>query len=279
MTKNKSLKRIRDFRGGERTNFAEKSCQNFKILLTKEGLLLDIQKFRDKWNIPVKFETPIKEEAEPPEMEPIPFEIPEFNFPKPENTKKVQEWSEGFRLNKALEALMQSEKQLPPVHKQAKEDKQQFREMIELMKKYSIDSIYFELFRGVIYTSTIFSHHFKKSNKTGACFSFMRDIDGNPCMGIRIFPETTTEDILAEWQEIELHRDKFLGYNLPKHPNRKNIDRDLRVVQLKYAGYKAEAIAKQINQEFLNEVGLIYQEINKIVYEISKLHKKKLVLP
>lgn len=260
------LERVRNFRGGGTTDYAKKALQNFKILLTQDGLFADIQKFRNKWNIPVKIDQIITEVR----FNEVKTEVLDFeDFNNPSLTKLfTEDFLEDF----------EREKQHPKTDDDIKREDEIFNDLDRLMNKYSVHTKYLEIFNSFIYTGQINIEFFESLHRNGSYFFETVDVNGDPMMAIAIFEETTIKDIQAEWAEIELYRDKFMGYNLPKFTERKNINRDLRIIQLKSSGYKPKDITAIVNREFKSN--LTYYEINKVIYELKNIREnKKLILP
>lgn len=238
----------KDERTGE-TDFAIKAIQNFKILLTQDGLFSDIKKFREKWNIDLD----ISEKIET--FMPV--------------VKKIDE-KEFFDM---ITEKWEREKQHPITDLDIEKREERFQDMDSLMAKYKINSLYLEIFKIFLNTNRLFLEQFKSFNPNGAYFFTTRDVDNEKIMAIRIYPETTTDDILAEWSEIEARRDQFLGFNLPKYSERKNIDRDLRIMQLKSLNKNSKEISYIIKEEFKSNQIITYQDINQVIFRIKKLHK------
>lgn len=278
--KNKQpLQRITEFTGGGETDFAEKAIQNFKLLLTNGNLLLDIQKYRDRWGVKVSLKTPVKE-------------IPIVLVPKTRTTSEVEQYlldagtdthtldfeNPDFSIPplKNIKEAFEKERRSPPTEQEQIDKEARFNEIDGMMKKYKIDSIFFDIFKIFVNEGVIDSRLFAKMNPTGAYFFTDTNVNGEPSMNIRIFPETTLEDIQVEWPNIEIGRDKFLGFNLRKQAKRKNLDRDLRIFHLKVAGMSSKEIARHINKEYPNKKHILtYSSVDKIISQLKLLHENR----
>ncbi|EKD25198.1 MAG: hypothetical protein ACD_80C00106G0003, partial [uncultured bacterium (gcode 4)] len=216
-------------------SFADKALINFKILLTTEGLLIDIQKVRDKFGIQVPFDKPITD-------------MVSQELRAPEVTSHVL-----YRM------LVQDF-----------EKKDAFQKEIDtLMETYDIPLLHLELFRIFVSSGEISSMVFSLLNETGASYFTSTNLDGNPFPAIMIHADTTIKDIQAEWRYIQEGRDRFFGISKKKQNERKNIDRDLRIYQLCRSGLTGKQIMNKINQEYPGKV-IGDSQVYKILAELKK---------
>lgn len=99
----------------------------------------------------------------------------------------------------------------------------------------------------------------------------------DPQLNITIFPETSVTDLEYAFETIVeiLGKGLFKRYEMPtKIKKRKNLDRDLRVVELERSGkFKPKEIASIVNEEFPNHTSLIYSDIPTIKKRINDFAK------
>lgn len=239
----------------KKLSFADKALDNFKILLTTEGLLIDIQSIRDKWDIKIPIETPILEIIEPP-----PALFDEATNPAFKNIKDLVK----FLIKKQKEETIAEREKRLERNRRMNEDRDY------IMKKYDIPLIYLELLGGFISQGKLNVWLFRQNNPTGAHFVSYINGDDERVMAIRIYPETNLDDIRDEWDEIHAMREKILKEKNNKHTSYKNINKDLRAYQLSILGLKSSDIASIINMEHGGTWA--YTDVNKA---LSKLKDKK----
>jgi len=96
---------------------------------------------------------------------------------------------------------------------------------------------------------------------------------------IEIFPETTIKDIQNNWPKISEQRNKLYGTENKKFNQRKRLDRDLQINELKKQGKTCTEIAKDINADdrFKNEK-ISYQDVS-IILKRLKIKTKDIMPP
>ncbi len=80
----------------------------------------------------------------------------------------------------------------------------------------------------------------------------------------KIYPDTTTKDILYDWPKITKLQEKIYGGKIKKNYPQINRDRDLSINTLKILGFSCKGITKIINGLYENQV-ISYQEVSKII--------------
>jgi hypothetical protein len=92
---------------------------------------------------------------------------------------------------------------------------------------------------------------------------------------IEIFPETTIKDIQNNWPKISEQKNKLYGTENKKFNQRKCLDRDLQINELKKQGKTGKEITKIINadERFKNEK-ISYQDVSKIIKRLKEKSKK-----
>lgn len=93
------------------------------------------------------------------------------------------------------------------------------------------------------------------------------------CITIKIYPETSFEDIKARWPEIAkiqkiLLRERYNG----RKNRRKNLKRDLEIYRLYKSGMKGKEIARMINKSF-ETTRLSYEDVLNIISRLKKRTK------
>jgi hypothetical protein len=83
---------------------------------------------------------------------------------------------------------------------------------------------------------------------------------------LKIYPDTTLEDIQNNWPRIKFHRDKILGVHAKRKKKIENLERDLEFLRLKREGKKAIEIRDVINKdERFSKQKIEYQEVPKLI--------------
>lgn len=99
-----------------------------------------------------------------------------------------------------------------------------------------------------------------------------RDEDG---IFLKIYPDTSLDNIRESWPIIKLYRDKILNRNIERKVKIENLERDLEILRLKREGKKAIEIRDIINQDdrYKNQK-ITYQEIPKLIKRLLDMAEK-----
>ena len=102
--------------------------------------------------------------------------------------------------------------------------------------------------------------------------------NANQKVAIEIFPETTLNDFIDNWERIAKQRDELYGIKNKKDERfmkSKNIVRDLEIYNLKKQGKTSNEITKIINadERFKNEK-ISYQDVSKIIKRLKEKSEK-----
>jgi len=100
--------------------------------------------------------------------------------------------------------------------------------------------------------------------------------DKDKSLIIKLSPETTLKDIQMAWSVIEKRRNELLGYKPKKQSQRKNLKRDLYILELKNQGKPHKKIRDIINKKFNTTIG--YEDISKIIQRLKNA-KDEIVTP
>lgn len=241
--------------------FSEKACDNFKRLLTKKGVLLDIVKLRKEWDIKINPKQIISD---------VPACIlSQTTTPIPDHLKNVDNIDEYLKNNPEIindfinqDTIEETKKTFSIMSKYTSQPDEEFIEDInQLMELYKIPLRYYELLYNFITTGKIHSELFKILDSDSHYFFSYTRPDGEEILAIRIYPETTIKDLEKEWSDIEFERNKYLKIEHKRQKRRKNIDRDLRSFQLQECGKKITKIPIQLKKEFKNSTLIGYPDI------------------
>lgn len=94
-------------------------------------------------------------------------------------------------------------------------------------------------------------------------------IEGKNCITLRLYAETTLDDIKKRWPKIR-EAQKLLGNSLSGRKNsRRNLARDLHISRLDKQGYSSKEIARQINKIYKSSK-LGYQDVITILHRLKK---------
>lgn len=107
----------------------------------------------------------------------------------------------------------------------------------------------------------------KESNQYSPFFTENK-LTGEEYLVIQIFAETSIKDLQKAWPKIKKRRKELLGVDFKRRSQRKNLKRDLRILELKKQGKKAVEITKVIKQKFSKRID--YQEVSKIIQRLKK---------
>lgn len=241
----------------KKKQYTQKLIDTFKFLLTQPGILLDIQKLRIEWKIPLTPDRKIKEIK---------------HNPYATKNGTVDEDVDIYELISTAQ---------DGYEKRKKRKLKRIEQMNTIMEKYNIPYVYFDVLNIFIYTGDIHSYLITDTEDHGAYFFSLDTMDG-PIMAIRIFDNTTSADIKNAWKEIEHYRSKFLKKPSEKHNRFSTLDRDLRILQLKNTTkMKAIDIYNQIKKDgFSLPRSFQYPAINITIQRYRNKHKRnKSVLP
>ena len=104
--------------------------------------------------------------------------------------------------------------------------------------------------------------------------------DGNKSLYIKIYPETTGDDIKKNWAKIEEKKKKIYGYSPTKTSKRKRLYRDMQMKILHEKGHDPQSIAKAIGKVFhkqsKNNILLQYNDVLSIIFKLRKRGNEKL---
>lgn len=229
--------------------YPEKDVLWFKVLLAGEGVLLDIQKIRDKYSIPVRLTDKIQEL--PTILADDYFEIKDDVVPDIDTNvarKKISE--EEYKQEDLFE-----------------------KDVNKMMVKHSIPSRFLLAMLGFVKFGNVYVVYIGFGDDSSIDVFRYTKKDGRIGVAIDIQPETTIDEIQKNWRAIEERRAKYLGYNPQKRAHIKNIDRNLRIVQLGLSELSSKQIAKAVNSEFPKE-RVAYAQVPKIINSLKSRSDK-----
>jgi len=91
---------------------------------------------------------------------------------------------------------------------------------------------------------------------------------------IKLYPETTLQDIIDYWPDIKERRDSMLNLkdNIKlRQSKREKLERDLYIFSLHYRKMKHDKIAEIIRKdERFNKTNIYYQDVSKIIQRLKK---------
>jgi hypothetical protein len=94
-------------------------------------------------------------------------------------------------------------------------------------------------------------------------------------INLRIYPDTTLEDIQDNWSTIKQARDKILGRQFQRKSKIENLERDLIILRLKREGKKAFEIRDIINKdEQFSAQKITYQDVPKLIKRLLDMASK-----
>jgi hypothetical protein len=150
------------------------------------------------------------------------------------------------------------------------------RDEDELAKKYFIpESHLFEFERFV--RNGNFSSEYSEMYRfmhlnPGCVVDSGRDEDG---IFLKIYPDTTLDDIREKWPTIKYHRDKILNRKIERKVRIENLERDLEILRLKRAGKTGMEIRDMIKQdERFKDQGIEYEEVPKLITRLKEMGEK-----
>lgn len=100
-------------------------------------------------------------------------------------------------------------------------------------------------------------------------------------VALEIFPETTTKDILRDWDKIAKERDRLYGIqNRQRERVRKsdNLERDLEMLKLKREGKTGMKIRNAINSDARFQNHINYEEVPKIIKRLKERARRAIPL-
>lgn len=177
-------------------------------------------------------------------------------------------------------------------------------ELKNLMKKYGLSHIaYFHLEHFISIGNVIDIHNYKNGNffnhlaprlipKIEEPAVVQSEITGEDellfpdnwneeqFVAIEIFPETTINDFIRNWEDIAKERDRLYGIKnkgVERFMRSKNIERDLFIFQLKKQGMTAKNIVKELakSEKFKGEI-IGYEEVPKIIKRLKERAKRNI---
>ena len=225
--------------------------QDFKIKLTAPGLFQDVQKLRDRYKILIQQDKKVIETPESPPQFTDPRKMFEYIINESKNKKPKKFDERKFKIEEALEL-----------------------EVKDIMSRYSIPNRFLMAMNYFVKTGELYAHNFTMIEETIDTVTYTNRF-GEKKIAIEIEPETTIEEIVARWPAIKERRIKYLGYNPQKQANKNQIDRDLRIAQLRSLGKTYEEIAKRIKDESYSK-SMTYTQVGKILNSLkNRLDKAK----
>jgi hypothetical protein len=92
-------------------------------------------------------------------------------------------------------------------------------------------------------------------------------------VAIEIFPETTREDVINNWEKIAKERDRLYGIKtkrMERFMRSEKLERDLYIRELKKQGMTAKDVVKNLTKDerFKNEI-VAYEEVPKIIKRLE----------
>jgi hypothetical protein len=92
---------------------------------------------------------------------------------------------------------------------------------------------------------------------------------------IKIYPDTTLDDIRDNWPRIKFCKDKILNRKLERKVRIENLERDLEILQLKRAGKIGMEIRDIINKnDRFKGQEINYEEVPKLIARLKKMAEK-----
>ena len=93
-------------------------------------------------------------------------------------------------------------------------------------------------------------------------------------VAIEIFPETTRDDIINNWEKISKERDRLYGIKgkrMERFMRSEKLERDLYIRELKKQGMTAKDVVKNLvkDERFKNEI-VGYEEVPKIIKRLEE---------
>jgi len=150
-------------------------------------------------------------------------------------------------------------------------------EITNLRKKYKLSSIYHQHLKSFVPHGGLPIIHGSTFNFLGhpipKILSKLKNKSKELRVVIEIFPETTLNDFVNNWDKISKKRDELFGIKKDKEERfarNKNLERDIRICYLEKEGKTCMEITKEINEteEFKNNK-TSYQDISKIIKRIK----------
>jgi hypothetical protein len=139
-----------------------------------------------------------------------------------------------------------------------------------LRKKYNLDiSYHVPLCTWMIYGDPESSSYSADNILWHRTLCGSEDRDGEKIFTIYIYPETTMKDIQETWPDIKKQKETFYNYKPKRTVMRRNIERDVNVVQLRKQGKKAKEIVKIINREFPQQP-ITYEYVSLLIKRAKK---------
>ena len=94
--------------------------------------------------------------------------------------------------------------------------------------------------------------------------------DKKHCVNLKLYPDTTLEDIQKNWPRIKKARDEILNIPIKKKDQFKNLDRDIEILRLSKEGKTGKEIIDILKNKEEYDVGLLtYNEIPGIIKRIK----------
>jgi hypothetical protein len=122
---------------------------------------------------------------------------------------------------------------------------------------------------------TDISHFYRMTYLNPSCQIASEDDYSRDGFNLRIYPDTTLEDIKNNWPLIRNARDKILGRQSKRKARIENLERDLEILRLKRGGKKAIEIRAIINKdERFSTQKITYQDVPKLISRLLDMAKK-----
>ncbi len=90
------------------------------------------------------------------------------------------------------------------------------------------------------------------------------------CITLKIYPETSLEDIKRNWPRIKRAKDNLLNKPISRKRSIPNLERDLEVLRLKRAGNSYNEIKKITNDKYPKQKIYNYPDISKILQRLKQ---------
>ncbi|MDD5396946.1 MAG: hypothetical protein PHW24_02690 [Candidatus Moranbacteria bacterium] len=171
------------------------------------------------------------------------------------------------------------------------------KEVTDLMKKFNLSHIFYFQLDIFIHGNSLVPMHklresffkhliprlipeiqepeFVQSEDTGEYEAIYPDNwNAEQFVAIEIFPETTREDVINNWETIAKERDRLYGIKgkrMERFMRSEKLERDLYIYELKKQGLSAKDVVKNLTKDerFKNEI-IGYEDVPKIIKRLKE---------